>query len=129
MLAGTARNTAPQFQNLNPIRTHYMQAQLVHEAQQLVGCVQMMILDTKKINDTANWEGAFCAEPGGSPMRVPNWGLTSMPATNAASRELVRLASCNGRHISAAAGDGVSHPLTIFSSMASRQCQPGSGTL
>ncbi len=67
-----------------------MQAQLVHEAQQLVGCVQMVVLDTKRIADSVHWEGVFCQEPGGSPMRVPNWGLTSMPATNAASRELVR---------------------------------------
>ena len=62
----------------------------MHEAQQLVGCVQMVVLDTKRIADSAHWEGVFCHEPGGSPMRVPNWGLTSMPATNAASRELVR---------------------------------------
>jgi len=65
----------------------------VHEAQQLVGCVQMMILDSKKVNDSANWEGVYCADPGGSPMRVPHWGLTSMPATHPKTRELVRPAA------------------------------------
>ena len=63
----------------------------MHEAQQLVGCVQMMILDSKKVNDSANWEGVYCADPGGSPMRIPHWGLTSMPATHPKTRELVRL--------------------------------------
>ena len=62
----------------------------MQEAQQLVGCVQMMILDSKKVNDSAHWEGSFCADPGGSPMRVPHWGLTSMPATHPKTRELVR---------------------------------------
>ena len=71
------------------------QTQLVHEAQQLVGCVQMVVLDTKRIADASHWDGVYCEAAGGSPMRVPHWGLTSMPATNAASRELVRLFPCS----------------------------------
>ncbi len=58
-----------------------MQAQLVHELHQLVGCVQLVVLDTKRIADPTRGVGAFPEEPGGSPVRVPGWALTSMPAT------------------------------------------------